>query len=139
VSLSRILADIAGLLSLALLSGLCFAVYPGLDAVRSHWMFCGGAYVLLAIGGYRMWRNDVGRTEMPWPQIVLISIGVGAASFVIDIAIGRLTHSDLPTFEGAAHVSGPMGFGLTLIMCPGVTCVGLSGWCRNIVLRYAGR
>jgi hypothetical protein len=140
VILARILANITGFVTLALLCGLGLGLFLGLQELRAHWTVYAGVYAVIAASGWWvLWRPDRDGTYIPWPTLVLGSIGLGAAFFVCDLAIGRLTHADLPLFEGAFHVSGPLGFGGTLIVCPGLTLMALSGWSRSLVLRHATR
>jgi hypothetical protein len=136
VILLRMWANIAGLVTLAVLCGLGSIFYFGLEDVRRNWTFYAGAYAVLgAVGWWVLWREDRDGNSAPWPQLVLASVGLGAVFFVCDIVLGRLFHSERSLFDAAVHVGGIMGFGATLIACPGMTLMALSGWARSWVLR----
>ena len=138
--LARLLADITAFVTLALLCGLGLGLCLGLQELRAHWTVYAGVYaVIAACAWWVLWRPDRDGTVIPWSTMVLGSIALGAAFFVCDMAIGRLTHADLPLFEGAFHVAGPLGFGGTLLVCPGLTLMALCGWSRSLVLRHAIR
>jgi hypothetical protein len=139
VSPARMLSDITGLVTLAILCGLCFALYPGIEEVRRDWTVYTGVYAVLSVPAWWIWREDLDGTKIPWPNIMLGSIGLGAAFFLCDIFIGRLTHSELSLLDAAFHAGGLVGFAVTLIVCPGGTSIALSGWFRSLLLRRALR
>jgi predicted XRE-type DNA-binding protein len=136
LNLSRFLADIVGFSTLALLCGLCFTIFPGLEEIRQHPSFYVGAYIVLSTTAWWVfWRKDLDGSKEQWPSLVLASILGGLAFFACDIVIGRVTHSDLSLLNSAFHVGGLAGFGVTLMVCPGITFVALAGWCRSTLLR----
>jgi hypothetical protein len=136
ISLCRTVANITGLIVLAFFFGLCFALYPGIEEVRSEWTFFAGVYVLFgAIGWWEFWRKDPDGTSVWWVEGVLVSIGLGAAFFVCDIVLGKLTHPQMSLLNAGVHAGGIAGFPVTLMVCPGMTLVALAGWSRSRVLK----
>ena len=126
------MGDLVGLVVLAAaVSGVAQLVPLGSDHVI-WWL----AYGALALIGIRMWN---GRNAPQGTHQWLIALGVTllfeVGSFAIDLVLGRIFHSDLPLIEGATHVYGPFGFGLTAILIPAVLMVVLCGYIRALVVR----
>ena len=72
MNLSRALANIAGLSTLALLCVLCFAIFPGLEEIKRHPPFCAGVYAVLgAIAYWVFWRKDRDGSMEQWSSLVL--------------------------------------------------------------------
>ena len=109
--LARLLADITAFVTLALLCGLGLGLCLGLQELRAHWTVYAGVYaVIAACAWWVLWRPDRDGTVIPWSTMVLGSIALGAAFFVCDMAIGRLTHADLPRSSRAGSRGRPPGF-----------------------------
>jgi len=89
-------------------------------------------YLALVVAGYGAWVQ-LGREREPrWLLQALVSIGVGAVWFFVDVLLGLSEDSSLSLFA-AAKSTGYM-FGAALIVFPGYTLIALSGWVRGLVI-----
>lgn len=92
------------------------------------------ALAVIAVG---MWHID----NSPYSQAsnclwaVVVSIVVGVIFFGVDAYLGHGKNPDLPLLQAAMETTGPLGFGLTLIICPVTTFIAMAGFVRTIVLR----
>jgi hypothetical protein len=132
----RVLGDVVGLAALATLIALLTYILPGggtpYQLRNTFLVFCG----VLAIPGYVCWIQAEKKEQRPrWLWQALISVGVGAASFILDTLVGLALHPSLPILHTATS-TGIM-FGITALICPGYTLIALSGWVRGLILHHA--
>lgn len=138
---SSLLADIAGLAVLAMLYGLSLAtVYPGRTIVAQDPMRFVAIYLPFALVALFVWHQKRAIHKEPkWPTFAVSSIVLGALFFIGDLAIGHYLDPELPVLTAAMQLRGPWGFETTLLICPGVTFLALSGWARSLLLRIIKR
>ncbi|MGA2780117.1 MAG: hypothetical protein ABSF94_21390 [Steroidobacteraceae bacterium] len=136
-----LLGDIAGLAVLAALYGLTLAtVYSGLGVIAEDKISVIAIYLPFALIALFLWhQKQASKREPKWPLFALSSIGVGLFFFFCNIAIGHYLEPDLPLLTAAVRLRGPWGFTTTLLVCPGVTFLALSGWARSLLLSYIER
>ena len=134
------MADAIGLAALALLTVAMRLVVGTQDVSNLIWCFI---YFFLAMVALFDWHaKSLGaKRDSIWPETsieylryALISVGAGAVSFVVDIVVGSINHPDLSTFGAATNAGGPFGFFVTILICPALTFVLLSGAVRQFFL-----
>ncbi len=110
--------------------------FPGINIPVWAWLI---PYVILAGSAMLIWHGRA-RVEsyLGWLWFILGSIGFGALFLSMDVFNGGLAHPGLPLFEAAHSVGGIFGYGLTLIVCPGMTMVGIASLLRLVWLRRFG-
>ena len=129
-------ADFAACATLATLCGLSVTIYPGVAAVERDPLGYIAIYVVFALMGLLIWRQaHAGKGEPRWQFFAIGSVGLGIVFFICDIAIGRFVSPELPFLTAAVQLRGAFGIATTLIVCPGVTFIALSGWVRSLLLR----
>lgn len=134
--LPTLLADTAGLAVLAILYAFCLAIYPGVRSVALDPVRFVALYLPFALIGFFVWHQEpaIGRSPR-WASVAVSSIGVGFFFFLCNIAIGHYLEPELPLLAAAAQLRGPWGIATTLLVCPGVTFLALSGWARSRLYR----
>lgn len=124
---STILADVVGLV----VPGLVVA--PVLRWLTPETKILGGLFIygVFAVVAEVAWHS---KKETPWlrrPSAWVVfagaSIVLGGLSFLCDALIAG-------GFKAAMSSGGPLGFGLTLIVCPGLTVVAVAGFARSFLL-----
>ena len=101
------------------------------------------AGVLLLIVGsiiaVSFWHNEKSPKSIGgWAALFVGSLVAGALFFAIDIAIGMSSHPELSPIQAGTQAGSPFGFGLTIMVCPGLTMVSLAGIVREAFQRRVG-
>ncbi len=129
---ASIKADLIGLAVLAGEVGLLGIVVSSLGIPFWGWIV---AYAVLGIIAIGVWHGD------RWPNksrdVLLAVLGtflLGGLFYACDLILGHLHHPDLSLVKAAEHSGGPLGFGLTLVVCPVTTLVMLAGYFRAVFL-----
>jgi len=129
----RVLGDVVGFATLVALIALLTYILRGVSTtyqLRNTFLaLCG----VMAIPGYICWIQMEKKQQPPhWLWQALISVGAGAASFILDTLVGLVLHPSIPILH-AATATGIM-FGITALICPGYTLIALSGWARSLIV-----
>jgi len=130
------LPDAIGLAVIALSSWLVvWALFSlqGLTSPLTAWII---ALPFLAGGSLYLWYGSAkikGLTLDQWGVAALFSPFLGAVSFAIDVLVGSSNGPYKTFIEAATHAGSPMGFPLTIIICPIGTIIALGGWARSAV------
>ena len=98
-----------------------------------HWSIWSGILVFLVLifMGFLSWYSEKSPTAAKgWGKLALGSIVVGTLFFGCDIGIGMINNQGVSPLEAGAHAGSPFGFGLTLLVCPGITAVAVAGFVR---------
>jgi hypothetical protein len=118
-------SDAIALTVLALELALPIAVISPAEISFVLWIFI---YLILAIAAIYCWRNEKSpKTPGGWLAYSIASVVFGIAFFACDIWIGGSGHPNLSLLDAAKEAVGPFGFGLTLIVCPGLTFISVAG------------
>ncbi len=126
------MADVVGLLILAvetaiIVAAFCYRSNPVITFVI--------AFLVLAVTGLYSWRKEKSPTTAKgWILFALGSIVVGALFFAVDIWVGHSAYPNLPLVDAGLHNYGFLGFGWTLIVCPGLTMIAIAGAARSLYL-----
>ena len=125
------MAYVVGLLVLAGLMVLTISVVPDFGIPTPFWFF---VYIVLALICWHFWHSDkFPNKTKDWLWFVLVSIVLGAIFFGSDMMIGHFYYPDLPVVDAAKKNGGPFGFILTLVVCPGLTIIGLASLARSLL------
>jgi len=133
-----VLADFVGITAVALASGAVAAALYRFQAINQPWLvwlialpFLVGAslWVWHISEKTRNWESD------RWGYALLFTPLVGAISFAIDVLIGGSNGHYKTFLEAASHAGSPLGFPLTVLICPVGTLVALGSWVRCVFLR----
>jgi len=134
--LPTLLADTAGFAVLAILFALCLAIYPGVRSVALDPVRFVALYLPFALIGFLVWHQEQAIGKSPrWATVAISSIGLGFFFFLCNVAIGHYLDPELPLLTAAARLRGPWGIATTLLVCPGVTFLAVSGWARSRLYR----
>jgi hypothetical protein len=134
--LRTLLADSAGFAVLAILYALCLAIYPGVRSVALDPIRFVALYLPFALIGFLVWHQEQASGKSPrWATVAISSIGLGSFFFLCNIAIGHYLDPELPLLTAAVELRGPWGIATTLLVCPGVTFLSVSGWARSRLYR----
>ena len=88
--------------------------------------------VTLGVGAHFVWRSEkFPKTAEGWLWSATGSVILGLVFFACDVLVGGSGHPSLPPWEAAKHPGGPFGFGLTLVVCPGLTFISIAGIART--------
>jgi len=95
-------------------------------------------YLILAAVALGFWHREklAKRFSSPNQWLVLAggSVLLGGLSFCFDVRIGTIFHSGSSSvFDAASKAVGPFGLALTLLICPGLTTVAVSGLARSLL------
>jgi hypothetical protein len=126
----RALGNAVGWATLVALTFALTPLFPGMDVVTKNWPTAVGFLLILSIISYWVWFRFE-QIGVKWPSAVLISIGLGLVSLVLDFLFGRIFHPDLGVIQSTVST---LSFWLTMFICPLGTIVVLSGWARNVAL-----
>jgi hypothetical protein len=112
-------SDAIGLVLLATEIGLLIPVFTSEEMPIVIWIVI---YLVFAIAAIYCWPSENSpKTPGGWLEYAAGSVVPGGISFACDVWIGRLVHPNLPLLDAAKETGGPFGFGLTLIVFPGLT------------------
>ena len=82
----------------------------------------------LGVGAYFVWRNEKSpKTPAGWLWFAIGSVVSGLVFFACDVLVGGSGHTNPSVLEAAKRAGGPFGFGLTLLVCPGLTFISIAG------------
>jgi hypothetical protein len=95
-------------------------------------------YIVLAAVALYMWHGS-GFTQKlsrpaEWAAAIGASIFLGALSFGADMIVGLIANPQLLPIEAGTKAGSPFGFPLTVMLCPGVTVVAISGFFRALFI-----
>ncbi len=95
-------------------------------------------YFVLTVAALAFWHHEklAQRFSDPnqWLALAGGSILLGGFTFCADIFIGTVFHSGSHSaLDAASKAGGPFGFGLTLMICPGLTSVAIAGLVRSLL------
>ena len=134
------LADVIGIAAIALASGAVAAALYRTQAISQPWLVWIIAFPFLVVASLWLWHISEKTRNWEsdrWVYALLFTPLVGAISFAIDVLIGS-SNGHYKTFLGAAsHAGSPLGFPLTVLICPVGTLVALGGWVRCVTLRVS--
>ncbi len=134
-----VLGDALGLAAIAIQVSVIFLWFVPDDGFRL--LFGAIAYLVLAAGALYWWHGErvAAKISEPseWALTIMVTVLGGAVSFGCDILVGLLDFSGLSPWKAATKVGSPFGFGLTLLICPGLTMLAIAGWFRCLVVRSA--
>jgi hypothetical protein len=86
----------------------------------------------LGVGAHFVWRSEKSaKTAEGWLWSAMGSVIVGLVFFACDVWVGGSRHASLSAWEAAKNAGGPFGFGLTLVVCPGLTFISIAGIART--------
>jgi hypothetical protein len=86
----------------------------------------------LGVGAHFVWHSEKSaKTAEGWLWSAMGSVIVGLVFFACDVWVGGSGHASLSAWEAAKNAGGPFGFGLTLVVCPGLTFVSIAGIART--------
>jgi hypothetical protein len=95
-------------------------------------------YIVLAAVALYMWhgRSFTMKMSRPveWAAAIGASIFLGALSFGADMLVGLIANPQLSPIEAGTKAGSPFGFALTVMLCPGVTTVTISGFFRALFI-----
>lgn len=133
VVIRRILGDLMGSAILAVLVGtILYALPIAATGIQRRNLFL-PAYGALLVGGYACWvQVDRRNPNMRWLSGIIYSLYAGLILLVIDILVGLWRDPKLPPLEAA--LSTEVMFAVTLLFCPGFTCIALAGWARSLII-----
>jgi hypothetical protein len=125
-------SDAIGLVLLATEIGLLIPVFISEEMPIVIWIVI---YLVFAITAIYCWHSDKSpKTPGGWLEYAAGSVVPGGISFACDVWIGRIVHPNLPLLDAAKETIGPFGFGLTLIVFPGLTFISIAGIARAYFL-----
>ena len=127
------MSDFIGIVVLACEVAL-LAVFRPVEAT-SYWIWL-LPFLMLSVASLFVWH---GARKIQSYLDCLMFIGVTLAGafalFVIDIAYAYLSHPELPVIDAAKTLGGTWGYILTLLMCPGMTMVGIATLARLLWIK----
>lgn len=127
------MSDVIGVVVLASEVAL-LAVFRPLEAT-SYWIWL-LPFLMLTVASLFIWH---GTRKIQSYADCLMFIGVTLAGafalFAIDIAHAYLSHPELPLIDAAKTLGGTWGYALTLLMCPGMTMVGIASMARLLWIK----
>jgi hypothetical protein len=131
-------ADTIGIAAIALASGAVAAALYGMRAVSQPWMVWLIAFPFLVGGCLWVWHisketRDWGSDK--WGYALIFTPLIGAISFAVDVFVGSSNGHYKTFLEAASHAGSPIGFPLTVLICPIGTLVAFGSWIRRITLR----
>jgi hypothetical protein len=86
----------------------------------------------LGVGAHFVWHSEKSaKTAEGWLWSAMGSVIVGLVFFACDVWVGGSGHASLSAWEAAKNAGGPFGFGLTLVVCPGLTFISIAGIART--------
>jgi hypothetical protein len=95
-------------------------------------------FAVLAGMALYVWRSKklAFSTPSAWLALAGASILIGSVSFVIDVFVGSSAmHNPAHSFLSAAdHAGSPLGFPLTVLICPSFTMIAIAGSARSFML-----
>jgi hypothetical protein len=126
-------ADIIGVVVLGLQVLVLFRwILPAFES-RLAWGVV--AYGLLACGAMYMWHarkiKEMISEPGEWAATIGGSVVLGALSFGVDVMLGAKNNPGLSLLETATKSGSPLGFPLTVLLCPGLTVVAIAGLIRS--------
>jgi hypothetical protein len=130
----RVLGDVIGCITLAVLVGLVEYVWPGETTLSKFKELFPPIYLLLAILGYATWIEK--ERKMPndsWLKGALLFFGAGIVSLAGDTLIGHFINPSAPLIE--APLSAGIPFIVTLFL-GGLILVAIAGWTRGLIIRH---
>ena len=126
----RTLGNAVGCATLITLAIALIPVFHGTNVAVRNWPTVAGALMIFSVISYRVWL-EFERIGTIWPMAVLISVGLGLASLLLDFLFGRMLHPDLGVIQSTVST---LPFWLTMFICPLGTVIILAGWARHIAL-----
>ena len=132
------LADVAGIAAIALASGAVAAALFRSQAISEPWLVWLIALPFLA--GASLWAWHVSENLRNWESdkwgyALVFTPLAGAVSFAIDAMIGSSNGHYKSFLEAASHAGSPVGFPLTILICPIGTLISFGSWIRSVILR----
>ena len=101
------------------------------------------SFIVLASVALYMWHAEKITKQISkpseWAATIAASVFLGALSFGCDMLIGVINYPALAPFRAATKAGGPFGFGLTVLLCPGLTIVAVAGFVQALVPRGESR
>jgi len=131
-----IFADVVGLALIALQFTVIFLWLVPDDGTRLPLGIV--AYGMLGAVALSMWHGkETAKTlsnAYDWGKVVLGSIVLGCLSFGVDVLVGSSTHPGVAPLKAGTQAGSPFGFGLTLILCPGLTMIAIASIVRSFLV-----
>ena len=132
------LPDILGVTTVAVASGAVAAGLYGMHVVSEPWIVWLIALPFLI--GACLWVWHGSKRTRDWDSekrgyAVILTPLFGAISFAIDVMVGSSNGHYKSFLEAASHSGSPIGFPLTVLICPVGTVVALGSWLRCLVVQ----
>ncbi len=99
------------------------------------------AYGVLVAVALTMWHGKEAERfsdAYDWLGVFFGSILLGCMSFGIDVLIGSSEYPGISPIKAGTKVGSPFGFILTILLCPGITMVGVAGLVRSPLVQRNG-
>jgi hypothetical protein len=122
------MGDLIGLTLLLCETAILAILNPYPDIPFWAWVI---PYAILAISAVLIWHGKAQiNSYLGWFRFIAATVACGAVFFALDILSGHLSHPEMPFLDAGRSVGGIVGYGLTLILFPGMTMVGTASLIR---------
>jgi len=130
--------DIIGVTTVAIASGAVAAGLYRMQAVSDPWAVWLIAFPVLIGVCLWVWHGSKQTRDWDserWGHAVIFTPVFGAMSFAIDVMVGSSNGHYRTFLEAASHSGSPIGFPLTVLICPVGTVVALGSWIRCLLVQ----
>ena len=126
------LADLVGLLALAVIIGVLAALAPQVHISAAGWL---AIFAVLGIAALPAWHGkSAPKRPAEWAQLLGWTVLADALSFLVDVLIGSAGSAGGSWLQRAEHSASPFGFGLTSIIIPAAFVIFAAGFVRAVFL-----